>query len=151
MFALFISQHPKQNNKNTKIIGYVWILRCLKHGIGLGFHVGLNESPNDAFSAIFERFKEPPKVMVSDWECNVAIYCWNREPEYYEKVVHAVDEMHGAGHTRCSGAFQAKYFKESHMNYATINDSGILSFFCFVFGFLIKKYTHTKTFKTKTP
>ena len=63
--------------------------------------------------------------MAGDFQCNQAVYNWLREPEFFEGTVNIVDDLHCAGHTRCSCAFHAKYFKEAHPSHSHINDQGV--------------------------
>ena len=97
-------------------------MRCLKHGLGLGFHIGHKEGVNDAFSVVYQRFPEAPQVMASDFQCNQSIYNWLREPAFFRNTLNIVDDLHSQGHKRCSAAFHAKFFKESHPEHAHMND-----------------------------
>ena len=109
--------------------------------MGLGFHIGNKEGPNDAFSVIYERYPTAPEVMAGDFQCNQSVYNWLREPDFYEHTINVVDDLHCMGHTRCSCSYHAKYFKEAHPMFAHVNDQGIfllLFFFvCILFVFFL--------------
>ena len=111
--------------------GYVEIGRCLRHRICFGFHVGDCEGLNDIFSVLFMYWKEAPKVIIADFECNEGVYMTNREPGWSKEIVHAVDQFHSQPHTTCSPAVQAKTFKNANYFHSLMNDSGIYIYIFF--------------------
>ena len=103
-------------NKNyvafQKKTGGIFQLRCLIHGICIGFHVIPNcEGRNDPFSAVYCHFNTAPKVMMSDFNCQVHPYCMSREAEFYQHTLFPGDAMHHKSHCKCSECYNEKQFK----------------------------------------
>ena len=95
--------------KNT---GGVWIIRCLKHWVALGFHVlPKAEGKNDPFSAVYCHWKVAPKIMSGDFNCLLQPYAMKREPKFFEKTVFVVDTTHVKTHTACSDAVDITLFR----------------------------------------
>ena len=142
----------------NKKMGNLEILRCLEHQIALGFHIAKTEGLNDVFGPLFEFWQTAPTVFVADFNCNAAVYCQNREPDFWEFCLFLIDSMHAMDHTRCSHAFHAATFKRANAEHSRMNDSGALFFFvlfflvclfCFFLFFFAKKtqsYKPTPTF-----
>ncbi len=104
-------------NKNfaafQKVTGGIWKLRCLIHGICLGFHViPQSEGRNDPFSAVYCHFETAPDTMCGDFNCQVHPYCMSREAEYFANTIFPSDSLHHKGHSRCSEAYNETKFKK---------------------------------------
>ena len=96
------------------LTGGLMALWC-SHLICLGFHkISKVEGRNDVFSAVFEYWKQAPKVIIYDFACQLGPYCMAREPEFFADTLFAIDEMHAKGHTHCSQAcFISNYMQVS--------------------------------------
>lgn len=74
------------------------------HGICVGWHfMSADEGRNDIFSSLFVHWKLAPKIVIYDFACQLAEYCYVREFEFFSKTRFFVDRMHIKGHT-CSSA-----------------------------------------------
>ena len=95
-----------------KKTGGIYQLRCLIHGICIGFHVIPKcEGRNDAFSAVYCHFNTAPKVMMGDFNCQVHPYCMSREAEFYQHTLFPGDAMHHKSHCKCSECYNENQFK----------------------------------------
>ena len=110
-----------------KITGGIWILRCLIHGIAIGFHVIPNgEGRNDPMSAIYCHFKKAPKTMCGDFSCGTMPYAMKREPHFFDETVFPTDEIHHKGHCKCSQCFDLAVFKRhGKKEYKLCNGSAV--------------------------
>ena len=111
----------------TNVTGGIWIIRCLKHSIAVGFHLmPVSEGKNDPFSATFCHWEIAPQVMCGDFNCQLEPYCRIREPTYFENTIFPVDAMHCKSHTECSDAFDGSLFtKHGIREYRLWNDQGV--------------------------
>ena len=105
--------------------GGLWTLRCLAHGVALGFHIiPSSEGKNDPFSAIYTRYTRPPKIMCGDFNCKLSPYSLIREPDYYSTTIFVVDPIHCQGHIECSESMNQKTFRElGHHDHRRFNPS----------------------------
>ncbi|KAI0685749.1 hypothetical protein C8T65DRAFT_591917 [Cerioporus squamosus] len=88
----------------NKLAGGILVLWCT-HAICLGFHtIPIAEGRNDVFSAIYTRFPVAPEIIVYDFACQLAPYCFVREARYFMHTRFLIDEMHAHDHTRCGRA-----------------------------------------------
>ena len=62
------------------------------------------EGRNDVFSAIYTRFPTAPEIIVYDFACQLAPYCFVREARYFRDTRFLIDELHAHDHTRCGQA-----------------------------------------------
>ncbi|KAF9230279.1 hypothetical protein BU15DRAFT_83840 [Melanogaster broomeanus] len=93
----------KTYSKNN-LTGGILVLWCT-HSICLGFHsIPIAEGRNDVFSAIYTRFAVAPKVIIYDFACQLAPYCFVREARYFQNTRFLIDELHAHDHTRCGKA-----------------------------------------------
>lgn len=59
------------------------------HSIGVGLHfMSKAEGRNDVFSGIYAYWKECPKVIIYDYACSLASYCYLREFKFFSDVRH---------------------------------------------------------------
>ena len=106
--------------------GGIWIVRCIVHGICVGFHVVRTaEGLNDPFSSLYCHFLVEPSLTVMDFACKYISYCMRREPGFFRNGIKAIDEMHGThSHVSCSNAARITVFKDSKLPmYSNLNDS----------------------------
>ncbi|KAK7685317.1 hypothetical protein QCA50_011680 [Cerrena zonata] len=95
----FYKTYSKHN-----LTGGIFVVWCT-HSICLGFHsIPHAEGRNDVFSAIYTRFPSAPKVVIYDFACQLAPYCFVREASYFRHTRFLIDEMHAHDHTRCGQA-----------------------------------------------
>lgn len=88
----------------NNLAGGILVLWCT-HSICLGFHtIPVAEGRNDVFSAIYTRFTKAPEIIVYDFACQLAPYCFVREARYFENTRFLIDELHAHDHTRCGQA-----------------------------------------------
>ncbi|TFK79209.1 hypothetical protein K466DRAFT_505942 [Polyporus arcularius HHB13444] len=88
----------------NKLAGGILVLWCT-HAVCLGFHtIPIAEGRNDVFSAIYTRFPVAPEIIVYDFACQLAPYCFVREARYFMHTRFLIDELHAHDHTRCGRA-----------------------------------------------
>ncbi|KIL00896.1 hypothetical protein PAXRUDRAFT_128842 [Paxillus rubicundulus Ve08.2h10] len=93
----------KTYSKNN-LTGRILVLWCT-HSICLGFHsIPVAEGRNDVFSAIYTRFSIAPKVIIYDLACQLALYCFVCEAQYFQNTQFLIDEMHAHDHSHCGKA-----------------------------------------------
>ncbi|KAF7792679.1 hypothetical protein EIP86_003777 [Pleurotus ostreatoroseus] len=93
----------KTYSKNN-LTGGIFVIWC-SHSICLGFHsIPVAEGRNDVFSAIYTRFPNAPDVIIYDFACQLAPYCFVREAQYFRNTRFLIDELHAHDHTRCGEA-----------------------------------------------
>ncbi|RDB17535.1 hypothetical protein Hypma_001242 [Hypsizygus marmoreus] len=86
------------------LTGGILVLWCT-HSICLGFHtIPVAEGRNDVFSAVYTRFRQAPQVIIYDFACQLAPYCFVREARYFRDTRFLIDELHAHDHTRCGQA-----------------------------------------------
>ncbi|KZV90750.1 hypothetical protein EXIGLDRAFT_770508, partial [Exidia glandulosa HHB12029] len=94
------------------------------HCVCLGFHcIPKGEGRNDVFSALFTRWKKPPKVVIYDFACALGPYCMMREPEFFGETRFLIDGFHAKGHTRCTKACFISAYKKNSPALADVNSS----------------------------
>lgn len=116
------SKHYAQYGKQ----GYTGGLMAIwcTHSVCYGFHcIPKGEGRNDVFSALFTRWKEPPKYVIYDFACALAPYCWIREYEFFKNTIFLIDKFHAVGHTRCSRACFISNYEEWNAMLKEINSS----------------------------
>ncbi|KAI0373713.1 hypothetical protein BV20DRAFT_925594, partial [Pilatotrama ljubarskyi] len=95
----FFKTYPR-----NRLAGGILVLWCT-HSICLGFHtIPVAEGRNDVFSAIYTRFPTAPEIVVYDFACQLAPYCYVREARYFANTRFLIDELHARDHTRCGQA-----------------------------------------------
>lgn len=98
-----------QYRKNG-LTGGIMCVWC-PHSICYGFHCIPNgKGRNDVFSAIYTRWKTPPKRIIYNFACALAPYCLTREPQFFLNTEFRIDTFHAKDHTKCAPAtFAATY------------------------------------------
>ncbi|KAI0370901.1 hypothetical protein BV20DRAFT_965977 [Pilatotrama ljubarskyi] len=95
----FFKTYPR-----NRLAGGILVLWCT-HSICLGFHtIPVAEGRNDVFSAIYTRFPTAPQIVVYDFACQLAPYCFVREARYFSDTRFLIDELHARDHTKCGQA-----------------------------------------------
>ena len=62
------------------------------HGICYGFHcIPDGEGRNDAFSALYTRWRKAPKVVIYDFACTLGPYCMQCEPKFFTRTRFLID------------------------------------------------------------
>jgi len=83
------------------------------HLVCVGWHcIPKGEGRNDAFSAIFTRWKKAPSFVIYDFACALAPYCMLREPDFFKDTKFLIDDFHANGHTRCSNACRVEPYRK---------------------------------------
>ncbi|KAH9856700.1 hypothetical protein C2E23DRAFT_940126 [Lenzites betulinus] len=86
------------------LAGGILVLWC-RHSVCLGFHtIPIAEGRNDVFSALYTHFPTAPSIVIYDFACQLASYCFVREAEFFSHTRFLIDELHAQGHTRCGQA-----------------------------------------------
>ena len=112
---------PDQHGKPAMMI-----FRCGPHSVCVGRHVmTAGESVNDMFSFLSVFYKKMPNVMIADFCCNLMSYAMNRAPGLWERVMAAIDTIHGETHVACSTAFCIKVKKKILPEWARLEDEGV--------------------------
>ncbi|GJN87153.1 hypothetical protein Rhopal_000098-T1 [Rhodotorula paludigena] len=62
-------------------------------------------------------------VVVYDFACSLASYCWLREPAFFRDTRFYVDELHAHGHSACSSAGFLASAMQTNNNLVEINSS----------------------------
>lgn len=107
----------KKATGHPTLLPGVFTLFC-QHGVCYGFQtMRIRESPNTAFTVLFERFESAPKTIVYDNSCNLHNYCLNREPNFFRDTEFRIDKFHWPNHTGCSHAYDMRLYPQ----YAEIN------------------------------
>lgn len=66
---------------------------------------------------LFNRWPQPPDVVIYDNACNLARYCMRREPSFFKNTFFFIDRFHGSSHHNCGKLFSLKYYPEfAHIN-----------------------------------
>jgi hypothetical protein len=114
----------KSIQKGDDLTGGVMCFWC-SHRVCYGFHLIRNgEGRNDVFSPLFTRFPVAPRVIIYDFACDLASYCWMREPHFFRYTQFIVDDLHHKGHKGCSITFKCKLYKMlMHSLMHIVNDS----------------------------
>ncbi|KAI0778784.1 hypothetical protein BD413DRAFT_601469 [Trametes elegans] len=95
----FYKSYPRNG-----LAGGILVLWCT-HSICLGFHtIPVTEGRNDVFSALYTRFPTAPEIIIYDFACQLAPYCFTREAEFFAHTRFFIDELHAQGHSRCGRA-----------------------------------------------
>lgn len=82
------------------------------HSVCYGFHcIPKGEGRNDVFSAMYTRWKTPPKGVIYDFACALGPYCMTREPVFFADTAFYIDIFHSGGHSKCAPAC----FLQTHM------------------------------------
>lgn len=109
--------------KKPGLIGGLMVLWC-RHSICVGFHIiPTCEGRNDVFSALYTQWPTAPKVVIYDFACQLAPYCFVREPQFFRNTRFLVDQFHATGHTKCSKASSSTYAMQFDPNIQVINTS----------------------------
>ncbi|KZV81026.1 hypothetical protein EXIGLDRAFT_629202 [Exidia glandulosa HHB12029] len=102
------------------------------HGICYGFHcIPDGEGRNDAFAAMYTRWREAPKVVIYDFACALGPYCMLRAAEFFKDTIFIIDRFHASGHKACSPAcFASNYvfdpdIKNANTSAAEFGNSGL--------------------------
>lgn len=102
------------------------------HGVCYGFHtIPEGEGRNDAFSALYTRWKVAPKVVVYDFACALGPYCMLREADFFKDTIFIIDRFHASGHKSCSPAcFASNYvydpdIRKANTSAAEFGNSGL--------------------------
>lgn len=105
----------------NRLTGGIMCVWC-PHSVCYGFHcIPKGEGRNGVFSALYTRWKEPPKRVIYDFACALAPYCLTREPEFFLDTEFRIDMFHAKDHTKCApDAFRVTY---SATNPALINEN----------------------------
>ena len=77
-----------------------------------------NESPKSVFQLIYTRFPQPPKFICYDNSCNLSVYCYRREPEWFRRTSFVIDKFHG---TLVAHECMHIIFNASRMNLGGMN------------------------------
>ena len=105
------------------LVGGLMVLWC-RHSICVGFHIiPTCEGRNDVFSGLYTHWPVAPKVVVYDFACQLAPYCFLREPHFFRNTRFLVDQFHASGHTKCSKASSSTYAMQFDPNLQVINTS----------------------------
>ncbi|KAL7279771.1 hypothetical protein ACG7TL_006178 [Trametes sanguinea] len=107
----------------NKLAGGILALWCT-HSICLGFHtIPIAEGRNDVFSAIYTHFPTAPEVVIYDFACQLAPYCYIREARYFANTRFLIDELHAHDHTRCGQACFASNMMQHDERIRAVNTS----------------------------
>ena len=49
-----------------------------------------------------------PKLIIYDFACALSVYCYNRDPGYFEDTVFQVDKLHSKNHS-CGKSYHMKH------------------------------------------
>ena len=102
------------------LCGVTMTFNCAKHGCCCGWHLSKeDEGLKDVHAGIYGHWEKAPKVIASDYSCNLMPYCRIREYEFYKDTRFAVDLPHFVTHL-CSNTHNISYFRE--------NDEELLNF-----------------------
>jgi hypothetical protein len=105
------------------LTGGLMALWC-RHSVCLGFHcIPRGEGRNDVFSALYTRWKKPPRNVIYDFGCALAPYCMLREPEFFKDTRFLIDGFHGTGHSRCSDACKISNYSRYDPDLVAFNSS----------------------------
>ncbi|KAL7281257.1 LOW QUALITY PROTEIN: hypothetical protein ACG7TL_004565 [Trametes sanguinea] len=114
----FFKTYPR-----NKLAGGILALWCT-HSICLGFHtIPIAEGRNDVFSAIYTRFPTAPEVVIYDFACQLAPYCYIREARYFANTRFLIDELHARDHTKCGQACFASNMMQYDDRIRAVNTS----------------------------
>jgi hypothetical protein len=69
-----------------------------------------NESPETAFSALFNRRAVPPNVVIYDDACKLSAYALTRQPEFFANCRFFSDRFHFVDHVGCAEGFNINNF-----------------------------------------
>ena len=76
---------------------------CCMHGFILGFFVMWSaESPETAFTSLYTRRKDGKFLIIYDNACNLMMYCFRREPSFFEPTIFLIDRFHFSNHVNCT-------------------------------------------------
>ena len=85
-----------------QLSGGVFIVRCGIHATPMGFHfIPEMEGLSDFFSFLITRFDLKSLngiIIVYDYGCGLAGYCWLRAWNIFKRVVFAIDDFHFGSH-----------------------------------------------------
>lgn len=94
------------------------------HSICYGFHyIPKGEGRNDVFSAIYTRWKTPPKRVVYDFACALGPYSMTREPDFFADTTYSIDLFHAGNHTQCAPAAFLETYMAIDPRLSVINSS----------------------------
>jgi len=105
------------------LTGGVFAIWC-PHLICVGWHcIPRGEGRNDAFSALFTRWKKAPSVVIYDFACALGPYAMLREPEFFKDTRFLIDDFHAKGHTRCTAACMLRTYRKGNSHVTKTNSS----------------------------
>ncbi|KAF8986712.1 hypothetical protein BDQ17DRAFT_1393635 [Cyathus striatus] len=64
----------------------------------------VSEGRYDVFSALYTRWRVPPKQVIYDFACTLGPYCMTREEDFFSETKFLIDHFHATGHKKCSTA-----------------------------------------------
>lgn len=97
------NKYYKSYSKNG-LTGGIFVMWCT-HSVCLGFHsIPVAEGRNDVFSAIYTHFRTAPEIVIYDFACKLATYCFTREARYFRHTRFLIDELHAHDHHHCGQA-----------------------------------------------
>lgn len=97
------NKYYKTYSKNG-LTGGIFVMWCT-HSVCLGFHsIPVAEGRNDVFSAIYTHFRTAPEIVIYDFACKLATYCFTREARYFRHTRFLIDELHAHDHKHCGQA-----------------------------------------------
>lgn len=100
--------------KFADMTGGIMVFWCARHGFAVGAHlIPSSEGRTDVFSVIYNRWSNPPSVILYDYACASALYNNYRAPWFFKNTLHITDTHHAAGHTKCSRATKMPYFRDN--------------------------------------
>ena len=102
------------------------IFRCAAHSICIGRHViTKSESVRDMFAFLVLFYLIMPVILIADYMCNMIAFSFNRAPGLFEKVLAAIDVIHGETHVGCSNALSMKIKKQWIPQWRRLQDEGV--------------------------
>ncbi|ORY30478.1 hypothetical protein BCR33DRAFT_841783 [Rhizoclosmatium globosum] len=108
------------------------LIMCCPHRFFYGFHFfNSYEGRNDVFSVLLTRFQKAPRVVIYDFACGLASYCFAREPVFFKDTLFLVDKFHASNHKACTASSKmSAYLKdraigETNSNVAEHLNSGL--------------------------
>jgi hypothetical protein len=107
----------------SRLTGGIMCAWC-PHSICYGYHcIPSAEGRNDVFSAMYTRWKTPPRRVVYDYACALGPYCLTREPDYFLDTEFRIDTFHAKGHTKCAPAAFLATYSATNPELVAINSS----------------------------
>lgn len=64
------------------------------------------------FELLVTRFPRAPELVVYDNSCNLAAFCYNNEPQFFQNTRFAIDSFHYVNHKNCNTAFNSIHISE---------------------------------------